>query len=335
MNSNNRELTEDNPASEIPPPKQLLALLQEKASILILGHMNPDGDAVAGCIAMGLVAKHLGNQATVLLPGDLPDWAQHVPASEMIADTAPEDYDAVIAVDCADPDRLGDLKPLLESGVPCAEIDHHRGEWRLCDTVYADPDASAAGVLVYRITRALEIPLDPDLATCLYWAIATDTGFFSFSNTTPEALQICAEAVRAGARPQTIARVVNSNSLSHQRLKGRALMRLEQHLGGQVLLAAVTPEDFEIAGAVRADTEGIVDEITTVPGPAIYALFKSVHGPNTWEVSLRSNSLDCTAIAAHFDGGGHAQASGYPFSGPLEQGRRLLVEAVAEALDDD
>lgn len=335
MEPNNSTSHLQHAGAAMPPPDELLALLREAASILILGHRNPDGDAVASTLGLALIVGRLGNSATVLLPGALPEWAHAVPGKEMISDTVPDDFDAVITVDCANSGRLGEVSSALDTDRPCAEIDHHEGDDRICDIVYVDTDASAAGVLIHRIARALQMTIDADLATCIYWAIATDTGFFSFSNTNPEAMCICAEAIDAGAEPEKIARVVRAKSLPHQRLKGRALTSLEVHLDGQLLLSALTPDDFRLAGAVRSDTEGVIDELTTIPGPLIYALFKSVNGEEDWEVSLRSNTLNCTKIAAHFDGGGHQQASGYPFEGSLEEGRRRLVEAVAGVLDHE
>lgn len=317
------------------PPNELLALLRDTASILILGHKNADGDAVASAAALGLIVRHLGNDAHIVLPGDEPAWAQEVPGAEMIAPAPRDVYDAVVAVDCANAGRLEELASLLDGEKPCAEIDHHHDDDRICDITYVDTTASAAGVLIYRIVDALEIPLSADLATCIYWAIATDTGFFSFSNTTPEAMEICADAIRAGAEPQRISGVVKVNSLAHQRLKGQALSNIKLLLEGRLLFSAVEPHDFVVANAARKDTEGIVDEMTTIPGPIVYALFKSVGDENEWDVSLRSNTLDCTEIAAHFNGGGHEQASGYHFEGPLQRGRRLLVEAVEDALDHE
>lgn len=315
-----------------PPPAELLALLEEQNSVLVLGHNNPDGDAVGSALALAHLLADMGHDTSVAFPSPPPPWVNHIPGADMIGNS-PEQASLVIAVDCDGLQRLHNLADMHHQAAHSVDIDHHTGTGRRADIVYVDPHASATGVLVFRILEALDRPLTAPVATCIYWAIATDTGFFRFTNTNAEALDICARCADAGADPHAIAHVaVGTRPLPHLILKGRALAGLQLHLEDRVLATAIGPDDFTAAGADRTHSEGIMDDIRLATDVDVYVLFKAANSDSHWEVSLRSTVADCAQIARRFAGGGHADAAGFTFIGTLNEGRARLLEALADAL---
>lgn len=315
------------------PPEKLLAFLQQEASFLLLGHRNPDGDAIGSALALGLILRNMGKRVSIAFPTTPPPWSHVLPGIEMLVQPPVPHADAAITLDCDGADRLAELKPVFLAHSLCADIDHHTGTDRPCSLSWVDSSAAATGILIYRLVRALNQPLTPEIATCIYIAIATDTGFFRFANTNSETLHTCAECVAAGANPRWIARhVVEDRPLAHLLLKGRALANLEQCLNDRVLCATLSQEDFDATNATRAHVEGIVDELKRAQGFDVYALFKGTAQLDQWDISLRSETVDCAAAAAHFGGGGHHAAAGFSFSGRLEQVRKELLTVLAEAL---
>ncbi len=314
-------------------PAALLALLQTHASFLLLGHKNPDGDAVGSALALAHVLRDMGKDVAVAFPSAPPDWWTAMPGAEMIVQQTPRAAEVAICLDCEDIGRLDYLTELYSQAPHSAHIDHHTSTSCSAQVCYLDPQASAVGVMIHRILTALQRPLTPQVATCIYWAIATDTGFFRFANTNAEALRLCAECVAAGADAHAIAQAaVARRPLPHLVLKGRALADLKQYLDGRVLLSVVTAEDFAAAGANRTHTEEIIDDIRLAPDVDVYVLLKAVGDNDAWEASLRSGAIDCAEVARRFGGGGHAEAAGFSFSGSLEEARRHLLDALAEAL---
>lgn len=255
-----------------------------------------------------------------------------MPGVEIVSSN-PQQAPVVIALDCDGAGRLAGLMPLHEVADCSIEIDHHSSTERTSDIAYVDANAGATGVLVFRIIKALDRPLTPAIATCIYWAVATDTGFFRFANTSAEVLDICAQCAACGADPHLIAHVtVGTRPLPHLILKGRALVGLASHLGGRVLSSAVGPQDFAIAGANRTHVEEIIDDIRLAADVDVYVLFKAIDSANRWEVSLRSGTVNCADVARGFGGGGHAEAAGFSFTGSLNEGRVRLIESLAAVL---
>ncbi len=346
MRNNDKSQTPKNPTPKsgngdppaehyMPPPAPLLALFQTHASFLLFGHENPDGDAVGSALALGHILRDMGKQVSVAFPTPPPDWWTHMPGADMVTQQPSQPPDVAVSLDCDDISRLDHLTEAYLQAPHCAEIDHHTNTRRSCEVFYVDPQASAVGVLIHRILTAMHQPLTAQIGTCIYWAIATDTGFFRFANTNAEALRVCAECVAAGADARRIARAtVGNRPLAHLVLKGRALANLKQYLDGRVLLGVVSMQDFAAAGANRTHAEGIIDDIRLAPEADVSVLFKAPSPNNCWQVSLRSSVIDCAEVARRFGGGGHAEAAGFSFDGPLADGRRHLLDALADLLPE-
>jgi phosphoesterase RecJ-like protein len=158
--------------------------------------------------------------------------------------------------------------------------------------------------------------------------VLTDTGRFCYTNTTPTTLSIAAELVRAGARPNLIARKVYAErSVAATHLLGLALARLTSDLNEQVVSSTLTSADFTATGAASADTEGIIDHLRAIGGPRVAALFVQ-NANDDVRVSFRSDgTVDVSEVALAFGGGGHAVAAGCTCKGTVEEVRgRVLTE---------
>ncbi len=317
------------------PPPELLTLLDEGAGFLLLGHKNPDGDAVGSALGLGHMLTMRGKQVQVAFPSPPPDWWREMPGAEMVVEQPDSGADVVVALDCDGTARLDGLERFFVEADRCADIDHHTSTDRSCSVTYVDPRASATGVLVYRIAMAMDVSLNAEMATCIFWAIASDTGFFQFANTDAEALAVCSACVAAGADPKAITRLtLGSRPLPHLVLKGHALSKLEEELDSRVLLSAIGPDDFAAAGASRTHAEEIIDGMKLAPDNDVSVLFKCASPGDPWDVSLRSDVVDCASVARQFGGGGHKAAAGYSFDSSLEEGRGRLLRALADVLPE-
>lgn len=335
-----RQMTPPTPTetrgARLAPPEALTALLRGAEHFLLLTHRNPDGDAVGSALALAAVLDGLGRTAEIIFPSPPPDWWVLLPGGRFVVDRPSQAPDVAIALDCADLGRLGEAGELLRASPTCIEIDHHADPERTCPVRYIDPTAAAVGAMIYRIMQPLGVPLSADTATCIYWAIATDTGFFRFGNTDAEALEVCAECVRAGAQPDEIARQsAGTKSVEHLMLKGRALAGMQLHLGGRVATSVLGPPDFAAAGADRRHCEDIIDDLRTARGTALVALLKAPTDDTDWEVSLRSRAVNCTTLASGFGGGGHTEAAGYSFKGTASEALDALLICAGVLLDGD
>jgi phosphoesterase RecJ-like protein len=189
--------------------------------------------------------------------------------------------------------------------------------------------------MVYEYFEAVDFPLDEKLAEWLYTAILTDTGRFRYRSTSPRTLEIAARLVAAGADPQKICEEVYYNlPPSTMTLTGKVLNTMEFFHGGKVCLLTLPARMFEESGADESESDGLVEFTLVAKGVRVGALLKEL-GPDSTKVSLRSrNRINVSEIAARFEGGGHANASGCTVPLGLDEAREKIVEVLGEAVCD-
>ncbi len=325
--------SEPAPAAQADIIADIARCIKATDSLTILTHQQPDGDAVGSSLGLGLALVKLGKQVQVACPDPVPNKYQFLPGAETILTAVSGRPQVVVAVDANNWSRLGALETVIQDAATTILIDHHTTNAGGADLDYIDPAAAASAVQVYHLLLALGVVPDADIATCLYCGLATDTGFFTFENTTREALRIAAELVAAGANPHQIAQQVSTRlSPAAAILRGRALASLQTAADGRLVYTTLTPRDFALAGATRADTDGIIDILKSVAGAEIVVLFKP-DSSDRCQVSLRSPSLDVARIAAQLGGGGHAAAAGAEVAGSLPAVTVKVINSIQQALN--
>ncbi|MFZ1929033.1 MAG: bifunctional oligoribonuclease/PAP phosphatase NrnA, partial [Candidatus Sulfotelmatobacter sp.] len=206
-------------------------------------------------------------------------------------------------------------------------IDHHVSGRPFADVNWIDPHAVATGEMVFRLAREAGTPFSPEIATCLYTALMTDTGSFMFQGTNEHTFALARELVLAGADPSHCARSIYfAHSVAKMRLLGEALRNLntEGHIGW----TWVTQEQMERCGAKEEDCEGLVNYVLSIGQVEIAAFFRELP-EGRFRVSLRSKGqLDVAKVAESFGGGGHQCASGCSVQGPLLQAVQQVLESL-------
>ena len=213
-------------------------------------------------------------------------------------------------------------------------IDHHVSSDSLGAEEFKDVTSPATGCLVYDLGRALNCSLNPEIATLLYAAIATDTGWFRFPSTTAYTMQIISELIKAGAEPHQIYELLyEQNNLPQLRLMGRVLGQVQTDFDGLLAYTIVSCEDFSATGTTPVDTEGLVNYCLTLAGTQ--AAFIAVEQRSRQvKISFRSRTAwDVSKVAESFGGGGHRQASGAMLNGPLSSAVTKVLGKFREMFD--
>jgi phosphoesterase RecJ-like protein len=255
-------------------------------------------------------------------------------ASEVIqADRLPRPFDCYLVVDATDPKRVGGLLNGVSPGSLVINIDHHISNTRFGTYNWVDPEASAAGEMIYHLIEAMGIPLSREVATNLYVAILTDTGSFHYANTTPRALRITAALVEAGAVPQEVAELLfEQREAAELRLLGTLLTRMQLSADGAVSWIDVTRDLLEKARVGRDALEDLITYPRSVKGVKVAVLFTE-EGGQAVRVSLRSKGqVDVAAVAKIFQGGGHRNAAGCTVMGSLPEVRERVLGEVRRML---
>jgi len=281
--------------------------------------------------ALGLGLARMSKRVALVSPDGVPELYAFLPGSGRIVSAVPAGsrFEVGIAVDCEDLSRLGSAEEAVRACRTVVEIDHHPGRKRDGHLQLVRPSAAAAGEIVFDLLRTANIPVDPEIASCLLTAIVTDTGSFRFSNVKASTLRAAAALVERGASPSKIAHsVYESRSLSSTRLLGAVLSSLQTAAGGRITWASISQDQLVSTAASEAETEGVVNYIRAVRGTEIAILFRECSDGST-RVSLRSrDGSDISQVARLFGGGGHRTAAGCTVDRPLSDSQELVIGAV-------
>jgi phosphoesterase RecJ-like protein len=297
--------------------------LREAGSVLIGAHVDPDGDAVGSALGMMFILEGAGITSTPVLPDDdpLPSTYAFLPGAERFIRAADASVpDVFVALDSPDTRRLVLAEPLARAARTLIMIDHHPDASFGDAIAILDPEAAATGCLVWELARHLGVEPDERAATCLYTALLTDTGRFSYSNTSAQTFRFAAEMVAAGAVPNDIYRAVYENrSAGAQALLARALGRITVANHGRVAYSWVYDADLAGTGARPAEGEDLIDHIRALRGVEAVFLVK-VDARGKARVSLRAkDSTDVGTVARRLGGGGHRAAAGVTLPGGLDE----------------
>lgn len=304
---------------------QAAALLAGADRILILTHQFPDGDTLGSGFALCRALRALGKQARVICNDPIPEKYDYM-MDGMEEQTFEPAF--VCAVDVADSKLLGDaLQPYAEQTVLC--IDHHGSHRDFEENLVLDAEMGATAMLILQVIEALGVVIDAAMADCLYTGIATDTGCFKYSNTTPLTHRMAAQLMEAGAHAESINRAMfDIKSRARLALEQQALQSMEFYDGGRVAVMKVTEDMMKQSGAAEFDMEGLSPLPRQIEGVWVGITLRQ-KADGSYKVSVRTGAhADASAICSLLGGGGHACAAGCALSGTAEEVVARLREAI-------
>ena len=295
--------------------------------ILITAHIQPDGDAIGSTLALMQMLRSIGKEAQIFIDDTVRRNLHALPHFEEIRrpkDGEKFDADLMVVLDTSI-DRLGNVRKLTDA--PILNIDHHvtnkGGDFEL----YVETKAAATCEIIFKLAGELEAEITPEIATCLYTGLATDTGFFQFSNTSAETLAIAYELIKCGVNPNFISEQLEKKSLAEVRGLSAALNSLKMFYDDKVagmILDHETAKKFD-------STEGFIDEIRVIDTVDV-AFLITEKAPNFCRVSMRSKGVNVSQIADKLGGGGHIKAAGCTLKMPLAEAEKILVAAIGKAI---
>jgi phosphoesterase RecJ-like protein len=304
---------------------EILDVLRRGQRFMVCSHAQPDGDAVGSMLALGMVLNQMGKCADLYTADRIPAVYQPLPGASEIR-TVPavqESYDAAILLEC---DGLPRAKLRGLDKFFLINIDHHASGQQFGHLNWIDRHAASVGELVYRLAKAAGVTVTPEMATCLYTSVLTDTGSFCYGSTRASTFGLARDLVLAGADPIRIARSLYfSTTASRLLLLGAALGNLKRE--GRLAWLWVTHQDVVRTCAAEEDCEGIVNFAISVTGVEA-AVFLREMPDHSIRLSMRSKGqINVATLAERFGGGGHETASGCALPGPLP---RALDQILAE-----
>lgn len=307
---------------------RLKPLLESAKTAALVTHVTPDGDGIGAEICLHSYLVSRGIETRILNTEPLPlkyrflDTRGAVEVFEAVRhDAFVRAADLIIMLDNSAPSRLGSIEAATRaSRATTICIDHHNLTDPFWKVSLVDPEASATGELVYRIIKTLGGRPDFAATQAAYVSLVTDTGYFRFGKTSPGAHESAADMLAQGVSPPRVySEVFERHSAAFVRLSGVALKDLRLEEGDRLAWITLTHAQVLACDAEAEDTSDVVNELLTIDGVRVAALFKGLDGGKV-KISLRSKGpLDVNRIAQTFGGGGHTNASGAVVPGTLEE----------------
>ncbi|WP_289760395.1 bifunctional oligoribonuclease/PAP phosphatase NrnA [Duncaniella muris] len=311
-------------------------------NIIITCHVSPDGDALGSSCALWFILKALGKNATVVTADCAPRSLQFLPGvREIVAATRNgdrvhdliADADLIFCLDFNDITRVDRLSDAIsKSPAKKVVIDHHLDPRIEGEIVISRPEISSTSALLYIFMwqAGWTRHLTRNSAACIYTGMMTDTGNFSYNSNDPDLYLIIHDLMRKGIDKDNLYKLVmNTSSESRIRIMGFAQYRmqiLQPHRAAVIMLSEDELKEF---GYSKGDTEGLVNIPLSMP-EVIYSVFLREDAKNCVKVSMRSKGeFSVSRICEeHFGGGGHTNAAGGEFNGPLDKALQKLLEII-------
>ena len=315
---------------------QLEDLIKNSTKILIMSHINPDGDALGSTSSMyTIIYEKFKKKADILVIGHLPNCYKFLPNIENAKfefDTSMV-YDLVITLDVASLDRLANHQILFDKAKNTINIDHHKTNNGFGDINIINPSASSTGEVLLEIFNEQNWNISLETATGLYTAILTDTGGFRYENTSEKVFLSAGQLVKIGVNPNEIYKnCYEKKSKDFVMFQNSCINKAEFLFNDKVAYTTVYKKDLEKYQAKDDFTEGLVETLRAIDSTEIAFIAKEIDSKST-KISMRSKTADVASICAEYGGGGHTFAAGCLIKTSIDKAIKKLLKTIEEHLN--
>ena len=315
---------------------QLEDLIKNSTKILIMSHINPDGDALGSTSSMyTIIYEKFKKKADILVIGHLPNcykFLPHIETAKFEFDISMV-YDIVITLDVASLDRLANHQILFDKAKNTINIDHHKTNNGFADINIINPSASSTGEVLLGIYNEQNWDISLETATGLYTAILTDTGGFRYENTSEKVFLSVAQLVKIGINPNEIYKnCYEKKSKDFVMFQNSCVNKAEFLFNDKVAYTTVYKKDLEKYQAKDDFTEGLVETLRAIDSTEIAFIAKEIDSKST-KISMRSKTVDVAGICAEYGGGGHTFAAGCLIKTSIDKALKKLLKTIEEHLN--
>lgn len=305
-------------------------LLKQAQRILVISHIRPDGDAIGSTLGLGLSLKIAGKDVQMVSVDGIPASFRHLPGSSQVTKRPDGQFDAIVLVDCADMDRVGEV--LKDYPFPDINIDHHPTNTHFARLNLVDPVAVATAEILAEHMPALGLWINQEVATVLLAGLITDTLGFRTNNMTPKSLRIAADLMEKGADlPGLYHRSLIQRPYEAVRFWGAGLSQLKKE--DRIVWTSLSIADRKAAGYLGRDDADLVNLLTTINDVDLVLIFIEQDNGRV-KVSWRSRpGFDVSKIAQSFGGGGHISAAGAEVDGRIDEVQDRVLKVTRKLIE--
>lgn len=306
-------------------------ILENADNILLLSHSHPDGDTLgsASALARALISK--GKRVRVECSDPIPKDFSFMFEGLEFGDFEPE---LIAAIDIADTKLLGRDAEGKYSGKIGLCIDHHGSNILYADKVYLEPDSASTAEIIYLLLEKMNVEITPQIASCLFTGVTTDTGCFRFSNTTVRTFEIAAALAKLGADTYNIIQVFfETKTKTYAALERLALDSMRFYFSDRCAVICVTQDMYKRSGSDESETDRLANLPRQIEGVLVGVTMRELKD-GSFKASVRTHGdIDASAICQRLGGGGHMGAAGCTLYGSKQQAINSLLKEIQAEID--
>lgn len=297
-------------------------------NILILTHINPDGDAVGSSLSVYnfLIENNYKVDIMIINP---PKTFSFLPNFDKIITTSNKKYDLVLVVDTATIDRIGQTDYYFENAKYTINIDHHKSNTKYANYNYVSETSPACCQYLYELYKKMNFNITKDIASCIITGVLTDSGGFQYSEVNSQTFLLATELSKIIDIPSIYKKVLGTKTKKQFMLSNLASSRIEFYNDDKIAFTYLLKADLDKYNIENGDHEGIVNIGRNIEG--VEASIFIIEQDNSYRVSLRGNgNIDLSNVAILFNGGGHKNAAGITLEKNISF--KLLKEKLLDAV---
>lgn len=306
-------------------------IIKSAKKILLLSHVNPDGDTLGSMCAMySMILNRFKKKADMSIVSNVPFNYKFLPNIDLAQRYFDQSlvYDLVITLDVASIERVRDAKIFFDKSKCRINIDHHKTNPAFGDYNLINANASSCGEVLFNYFKENNWEITKDAAICLYTAIMTDTGNFRFENTTSSAMKAAAELIDLGANPNLIYKnCYESKTKNFVLFQNHCVNKAEFVNNNRIAYTTVYKKDLEKFSAGDDYTDGIAETLRAIDTTEVAFVVKEVDSKTT-KVSMRSKKIDVAKICENFGGGGHTYAAGCTIKANIDETIKKILREI-------
>ncbi|HCI29748.1 MAG TPA: bifunctional oligoribonuclease/PAP phosphatase NrnA [Fervidobacterium sp.] len=310
----------------------IVTKLNESKHILVVGHIMPDGDDISSVLSAKIGLERLGKEVLAGIDWRIPwyfyefEEVNQIMTFEQIKESGfkPE---VLLILDASSLDRIGRFQEYFET-TNVFVVDHHATNTLFGDHNWVDTKFGSTAQMVMRINNELGVPYDENLATLNLMGIATDTGFFKYSNADETVFSDATKLVSLGGKVYLVSRIFENKRIEQFKLLSIMIDHLKLEFDNKIAYSFLSKADYENNNCSEDDSGGFVGELRSLKGVEL-AIFLSEYVTDEVHISFRSKDwFDCSKLATILGGGGHQRAAGCSLKGDLHV---IVEEVIREA----
>lgn len=310
--------------------KETARLLKENNNILLLSHSHPDGDTLGSATALAYALKQQGKKVAVKCGDRIPKDFDF-----MFAEMADEEFEPefIVAVDVADPKLLGrDFEGIYTSKINLC-IDHHGSNLLYAPKTWLEAESASAAEMIYLLLCEMETEITPQIASCLFTGVATDTGCFRFSNTTVRTFEIAAKLAASGADTYNIIQVFfETKTRTYAALEKLAIEGMRFYCNDRCAFITVTQDMYRRSGSDESEVDRLANLPRQIEGVLVGVTMRELKD-GSFKASVRTHGdIDASEICGRLGGGGHVGAAGCTLYGTKQQATNSLIKEIQDEI---